>query len=50
MFTDNLAFKSVFYKGALKKTLLFELILRLHQVHMRGVDLACYPRCGYQDD
>ena len=34
--TDNLVFESVLYKGTLKSPLLFELVLRLHQVQMRG--------------
>ena len=34
--TDNMLFESVFYRGKSKIPLLFELILRLHQVQMRG--------------
>ena len=36
VFTDNMVFESVFYKGASKTPLLFEIVLRLNQVHMRG--------------
>ena len=36
VFTDNLVFESVLYKGTSKTPLMFELILRLHQVHMRA--------------
>ena len=36
MLTDNMLFESVFYRGKSKIPLLFELILRLHQVQMRG--------------
>ena len=36
VFMDNLVFESVFYKGTSKIHLLFELFLRLHQVHMMG--------------
>ena len=36
VFTDNLVFESVLYKGKLKRSFLFELVLRLHQVQMRG--------------
>ena len=36
MFTDNLMFERVFYKGASKITLLFEIVLRLHQVQIIG--------------
>ena len=36
MFTDNLVFEKVFYKGISKIPFLFELVLKLHQFHMRG--------------
>ena len=36
VFTDNLVFDHVFYKGTSKITLLFEFVLRLHQVQMLG--------------
>ena len=36
VFTDNLVSESLFYKVTLKKPLMFELVLRLHQVYMRG--------------
>ena len=36
MFIYNLAFESLFYKGKSKIPLLFELVLRLHQVQIRG--------------
>ena len=36
MFTYNLVFKSVFYKGASKISLLCVLVIGLHQVDMRG--------------
>ena len=36
MFTDNLVFERVFYKGILNIPLLFDLVLRLHQLQMRG--------------
>ena len=32
VFTDNLVFESVFYKGTSKSILLFEIVIRLHQV------------------
>ena len=32
---DNLVFESVFFKGDSEITLLFELVLKLHQVQMR---------------
>ena len=35
VFTDNMVFESVFYKGTSKIPLLFELVIRLHQVHTR---------------
>ena len=35
MFTDNLVFESVLYKGSSKIPLLFDLVLRLQQIHMR---------------
>ena len=34
-FTKNLVFESVFYKGTPKIPLLFELVLRPHQVQMK---------------
>ena len=34
VFTDNLVFESLFYKGKSKIPLLFELVLRLHKVQM----------------
>ena len=34
VFTDNLVFESLFYKGESKIPLLFELVLRLHKVQM----------------
>ena len=36
VFTVNLFLESVFYKGTSKSTLLFLLVLRLHQVQMKG--------------
>ena len=36
VFTDNLVFESVFYKGGSEILFLFELFLRLHKVHMIG--------------
>ena len=33
---ENLVFKSVFYKGTSNIPLLFELVIRLHQVQMKG--------------
>ena len=36
VFTDNLVFESVFYKEKSKSPLLFEIVLLLHQVNMRG--------------
>ena len=36
VFTDNLVFECVFYKGTSKSPLLFELFLRLHKVQMKG--------------
>ena len=36
MFTDNLVFERIFNKGTSKSPLLFEIVLRLHQVQMRG--------------
>ena len=36
VFTDNLVSESLFYKVTFKKPLMFELVLRLHQVYMRG--------------
>ena len=35
VFTDNLVFESVFYKGKSRIPLMFELVLRLHQVQIR---------------
>ena len=37
VFTENLVFESVFYKGTSKNLLLFEIVIRLHQVEY------CYP-------
>ena len=34
VFTNNMVFESVFYKGNSKILLLFEILLRLHQVNM----------------
>ena len=43
VFTDNILFKSVFYKGKSKIPLRFELVLRLHQ----GTDERIFhPTCG----
>ena len=36
VFMDNLVFESVFYKGKLNIPLLFEIVLSLHQVQMKG--------------
>ena len=36
VFTNNMVFESVFYKWYIKILLIFEIVLRLHQVHMRG--------------
>ena len=36
VFMDILVFESVFYKWYIKRLLIFEIVLRLHQVHMRG--------------
>ena len=36
VFTYNMVFESVYYKGTSKILLLFEIFLRLRQVHMRG--------------
>ena len=36
VFTNNLLFESVFYKGTSKSLLLFELVIRLHQVQIKG--------------
>ena len=36
IFSDNLEFESVFYKGLSKTPLLCEIVLRLHQVQIRG--------------
>ena len=36
VFTDNLVFESVFYKGISNIPLLFELVPRLHRVQMKG--------------
>ena len=35
-FIESLVFESVFYKGTLKIPLLFEIVLRLYQVKMKG--------------
>ena len=36
VFTENIFFESVFYKGTSKSPPLFELVIRLHQVQMEG--------------
>ena len=36
VFTDNLFFESVLYKGISKSLLLFEIVLCIHQVQMKG--------------
>ena len=36
IFMDNLVFESIFYKGTSKILLLFEIVLRLHQLQMIG--------------
>ena len=36
VFTDNLVFESVFYKGTSKPPFPFELVIRLYHVNMRG--------------
>ena len=36
VFTDHMVFERVFYKGTSKTPFLFELVIRLHQVQMRG--------------
>ena len=36
VFTNNLVFESVVYMGKSKIPFLFELVIRLHQVQMRG--------------
>ena len=36
VFIDNLVFDIVFYKGTSKIPLLFKLVIRLHQVYIRG--------------
>ena len=36
VFTNNPVLESEFYKGTSKIPLLFEIVLRLHRVHMRG--------------
>ena len=36
LFTDNLVFEGVFYKGASKIPPLFKIVLRFHQVQMIG--------------
>ena len=41
VFTYNMVFESVYCKGAPRTPLLFEIVLRLHQVQMRG-DLIFY--------
>ena len=35
VFTNNLLFESVFYKGTSKSLLLFEIVIRLHQVQIK---------------
>ena len=47
VFTVNLFLESVFYKGTSKSTLLFLLVLRLHQVQMKGeLILQCVNLSG----
>ena len=36
VFTGNLVFKRIFYKGNPKLPLLFEIMIRLYQVNMKG--------------
>ena len=36
VFTENLVFESMFYKGTLKITLFFGIVLHFHQVQMKG--------------
>ena len=36
IFTDNVVFGSIYYKGTSKIPLLFDIFLQLHQVQMRG--------------
>ena len=36
IFVGNLVFDRVFYKGTSKSLLLFELVIRLNQVHIKG--------------
>ena len=51
MFTDNLVFESVFYKGTSKIHLLFELVLRLYQgTDERIFDPACGSYSGNNND
>ena len=51
VFTDNLVFESVFYKGTSKIHLLFELVLRLYQgTDERIFDPACGSYSGNNND
>ena len=51
VFTDNLVFESVFYKGTSKIPLLFELVLRLYQgTDERECDPVCGSYCGNKND
>ena len=36
IFTDNLVFERVYYKGTSKSPLLFKIVLSMHQVNMKG--------------
>ena len=36
VFTESLVFENILYKGTPKNPLLFEIVLRLHQVHIIG--------------
>ena len=36
VFTESLVFDNILYKGTPKNPLLFEIVLRLHQVHIIG--------------
>ena len=36
LFMDNLVFERIFYKGTSKNNLLFDVVLRIHKVQMRG--------------
>ena len=51
VFTDNLVFERVFYKGTSKILLLLELVLRLNQVQMIGkLNLHVIHICKYKND